>query len=200
MPPTTSTMLPLGTTAPEFLLPDVLTGTMVGRDDFRDRPALVVMFICNHCPFVKHIQAALVEFGREFGPKGAAIVAISSNDVANYPDDSPGKMRREGLAAGYPFPYLYDETQEVAKAYRASCTPDFYVFDGERKLVYRGQFDDSRPKGDEPVTGKDLRRATEAVLKGEGVMEDQRPSIGCGIKWKPGNEPSYVSVGAKSAS
>lgn len=193
MPATPSTMLPLGTVAPNFMLPDVLSGTMVGRTDFSDRKALLVMFLCNHCPFVKHVQAALVQLAKDYQPKGVAMVAISSNDVSKYPDDSPGKMRREGLAAGYTFPYLYDESQDVAKAYKASCTPDFFLFDGDHKLFYRGQLDDSRPKTDIPVTGKDLRAALDELLAGKEPPKEQKPSIGCNIKWKPGNEPSYAT-------
>jgi len=188
---TPSTMLDLGTAAPDFCLPDT-TGRRVCRDDLKDEPALLVIFICNHCPYVKHIGHALAEFAREYQPKGLAVVGINSNDVANYPDDSPEKMAAEAQALGYGFPYLYDETQEAAKAYRAACTPDLFLFDKERRLVYRGQFDDSRPGNDVPVTGKDLRAAAEAVLAGRAVPAEQRPSMGCNIKWKPGNEPDYT--------
>ena len=190
---TPSTMLPLGTRAPSFSLPDT-DGRTVSLEDFDDQPALLVMFICNHCPFVKHLREALAAFAREYQPRGAAVVAISSNDAETYPDDSPAAMKREVEAFGYTFPYLYDETQEVAKAYQAACTPDFFLFDGDRKLVYRGQFDDSRPGNDVPVTGRDLRAAVDAVLAGRPVPEEQRPSLGCNIKWKPGNEPSYQAV------
>lgn len=183
-------MLPLGTTAPDFKLPDT-TGKTVSLADFEDRPALLVLFICNHCPFVKHIRSGLAQVGKDYLSRGAGIVAINSNDVANYPDDSPAKMKDEVKAAGYTFPYLYDEAQVVAKAYRAACTPDIYLFDKNRKLVYRGQFDDSRPGNAAPVTGKDLRAALDAVLAGNAVSANQKPSIGCNIKWKSGNEPDY---------
>ena len=185
-----STMMPLGTQAPPFSLPDTDGGT-VSLDDFRDAPALLVMFICNHCPYVKHLREALADFAREYQERGLAVVAVSSNDVEKYPQDSPEMMKKEKEEAGYPFPYLFDESQEVAKAYRAACTPDFFLFDGDRRLVYRGQFDSSRPKNDLPVTGEDLRAAANAVLEGRPVPEDQTPSIGCNIKWKPGNEPDY---------
>lgn len=187
---TPSTMLPLGTTAPDFKLPDT-NGKMVSLADFKNKPALLVLFICNHCPFVKHIRGALAQLGRDYVPHGAAIVAISSNDVANYPDDSPAKMKEEAKAAGYNFPYVYDENQAVAKAYRAACTPDIYLFDKNHKLVYRGQFDDSRPGSGIPVTGKDLRAALDAVLAGKPFSARQKASIGCNIKWKRGNEPDY---------
>jgi len=187
---TSSTMLPLGTKAPDFSLVNV-DGRTVSLKDFADAPALLVMFICNHCPFVKHLAPALAQFTSEYMDKGVGIVAVNSNDVANYPADSPEQMVREAEERGYRFPYLYDETQEVAKAYRAACTPDFYVFDRDRRLVYRGQFDDSRPDNGIPITGKDLRAALDAVLAGRQPSQDQRPSIGCNIKWKPGNEPDY---------
>ena len=183
-------MLALGTTAPEFQLPNI-DGKTVALGDFKASPVLVVMFLCNHCPYVKHLRAALAEFGRECATKNAAVVAISSNDVSNYPDDSPAKMAVEARTAGYTFPYLYDETQKVAKAYRAACTPDFFVFDRGRRLVYRGQFDASRPGNGIPITGKDLRAAVEAVLKGTVPSPNQAPSMGCNIKWKRGNEPDY---------
>jgi peroxiredoxin len=183
-------MLPLGTTAPDFRLPDT-NGKTVSPTDFKDKPALLVLFICNHCPYVKHIRAGLAQFARDYLPRGVAIVGINSNDVANYPDDSPAKMKDEVKAAGYLFPYLYDESQGVAKAYRAACTPDIYLFDKSRKLVYRGQFDDSRPGNGMPVTGKDLRAALDAVLEGKPVSPNQKASMGCNIKWKSGNEPEY---------
>lgn len=183
-------MLELGTPAPDFQLPDP-TGKTVSLADFAEAPALVVAFICNHCPYVKHIAAGLAQFGKDAQAKGAAVVAISSNDVANYPDDGPAKMAETARAAGYTFPYLHDDSQEVAKAYRAACTPDFFLFDQERKLVYRGQFDDSRPGNGVAVTGQDLRAALEAVLSGQPVSADQKPSVGCNIKWKAGNEPEY---------
>jgi len=183
-------MLPLGTQAPPFRLPDT-TGKTVSLSDFKGAPALVVVFMCNHCPFVKHIRSGLAQLARDYQPKKVAMVGISSNDVANYPEDSPAKMAAEVKAAGYIFPYLYDETQSVAKDYRAACTPDFYLFDTDQRLVYRGQLDDSRPGNGVPVTGKDLRAALEAVLAGKPVSPAQKPSIGCNIKWKPGNEPEY---------
>jgi peroxiredoxin len=185
---TPSTMLPLGTAAPDFRLPDT-NGKMVALSDFRGKPVLV-MFICNHCPFVKHIRAELAKLGRDYQSR-VGIVAINSNDVANYPDDSPAKMKAEAQAAGYTFPYLFDESQSVAKAYRAACTPDIYLFDTEHRLVYRGQLDDSRPSSALPVMGKDLRDALDAVLGGKEVSPNQKPSIGCNIKWKTGQEPDY---------
>jgi peroxiredoxin len=188
---TPSTMLPLGTPAPDFALPNI-DGTTVKRDDFQGSTALVVMFICNHCPYVKHVDGGMVMLAKDYQDKGVAFVAISSNDVENYAQDSPEKMKEEAAAAGYTFPYLYDATQDVAKGYRAACTPDFYVFDGDLKLVYRGQLDDSRPGNDRPVTGKDIRSALDAVLAGKPVSEDQQPSIGCNIKWIPGNAPDYA--------
>jgi len=183
-------MLPLGTSAPPFRLPDT-TGQRVSRDDFQEAPALLVAFICNHCPFVKHIHSHFAQTAREYQARGVAVVAISSNDIESYPDDAPAKMAEEAKTFGYTFPYLYDETQEVAKAYRAACTPDFYLFDHDRHLVYRGQYDDSRPGNNKPVTGADLRAALDAVLAGGKVSEDQRPSLGCNIKWKRGKEPDY---------
>ena len=187
---TASTMLPLGTQAPAFSLLNV-DGQMVSLEDFQGAPALVVAFICNHCPFVKHVAPAFAELAREYQAKGVGVVAISSNDVPNYPADSPEQMVREAEERGYTFPYLYDETQEVAKAYAAACTPDFYVFDKNQKLVYRGQLDSSRPESGTPVTGNDLRAALDAVLAGKPVPADQKPSIGCNIKWKAGNAPAY---------
>lgn len=185
---TPSTMLPLGTLAPDFRLPDT-GGRSVTRADFAQAPALVVMFICNHCPFVQHIRAGLAQFGRDYQPRGAALVAISANDAATHPQDGPDAMREEARRSGYTFPYLYDESQAVARAYRAACTPDFFLFDAARRLVYRGQFDDSRPGNGIPVTGADLRAALDATLAGRPVPGEQRPSIGCNIKWKPGHEP-----------
>jgi len=187
---TPSTMLPLGTTAPDFRLPDT-NGKTVSLADFKDKPALLVIFMCNHCPYVKHIRAGLSQLARDCLPRGAAIVGINANDVANYPEDSPARMAQEVKSAGYIFPYLYDETQAIAKAYRAACTPDIYLFDKNRNLVYRGQFDDSRPGNGIPITGKDLRAALDAVLAGKPVPADQKASIGCNIKWKSGNEPDY---------
>ncbi len=187
---TASTMLPLGTEIPVFSLPNVVDGRTVSSDDFQGQP-LLVMFICNHCPFVKHLRSALAEFGKEYGGKGLSIVAISSNDVATHPDDSPDLMQDEAKAAGYTFPYLYDETQKVAKDFHAACTPDFFLFDRHSKLAYRGQFDDSRPSTGVPITGKDLRAASDAVLAGRPVPEPQKPSIGCNIKWK--DAPEYFT-------
>jgi peroxiredoxin len=185
-----STMVPLGTQAPDFQLPDT-AGRKVSLADFRGAPALVVVFMCNHCPYVKHIRDGLAQFARDYRGRGVGLVGINSNDVANYPADSPAKMAEEVRAAGYEFPYLYDATQEMAKAYRAACTPDIYLFDQNQRLVYRGQFDSSRPGNGIPVTGKDLRSALDAVLAGRPVPEPQIPSIGCNIKWKPGNQPDY---------
>jgi peroxiredoxin len=187
---TPSTLLKLGTPAPDFVLPDT-EGESVALCDFADREALLVMFICNHCPFVKHVREELARLGREYEGRGVGVVAIASNDVDNYPQDGPAAMREEKKQAGYTFPYLYDESQQVAQAYRAACTPDFFLFDRERRLVYRGQLDDSRPGNGIPVTGQDLRAAMDATLQGRPVGGEQRPSIGCNIKWKAGNEPDY---------
>ena len=187
---TASTMLPLGSSAPDFSLSNV-DGKTVSLSEFREAPGLLVVFMCNHCPFVIHLRDARAEFAREYQEKGLAIVGISSNDVAAYPQDGPDAMKVEAESAGYTFPYLYDETQEVAKAYRAACTPNFFLFDSDQKLVYRGQFDDSRPQSGIPVTGADLRAACDAVLNGQPVPEDQKPSIGCNIKWQPGQEPPW---------
>ncbi len=188
---TPSTMSPLGTNVPAFSLPEPSSGGMVSLRDYADAPALLVMFLSNHCPFVKHIADQLADFGRDYANRGLAMVAINSNDVANYPDDSPERMVAEVNARGYTFPYLFDESQEVAKAFAAACTPDFFLFDADRRLVYRGQFDASRPGNDEPITGRDLRRACDAVLRGEIPSGEQVPSIGCNIKWKAGNAPDY---------
>jgi peroxiredoxin len=184
-----STMLPLGTSAPEFSLPDT-AGRIVSMADFPGSP-LLVMFICNHCPYVKHIRAAIAQLARDYMPRGVGIVAISSNDAKNYPADGPKEMAAEARTAGYTFPYLHDETQDVAKAYKAACTPDFFLFDKEHRLAYRGQLDDSRPSNGLPVTGKDLRSALDAVLDGKAAPSAQKPGVGCNIKWKPGNEPDY---------
>lgn len=189
MAKTLSTMLDLGTPAPAFRLPDT-GGNRVSLDDFSSARALLVVFLCNHCPYVIHIRPALAAFAREFQPRGLAVVGINANDVTRYPDDSPEKMKAEAVQAGYTFPYLFDETQEVAKAYRAACTPDFFLFDGQRRLVYRGQFDDSRPGHGTP-TGGDLRNAVNALLEGKALPADQKASMGCNIKWKEGNEPDY---------
>ena len=190
MAATLSTMHDLGTAAPDFSLPDT-DGKTVSLADFADCQALLVMFICNHCPFVIHVRDELARLGRDYQSKGVGVVAISSNDVATHPGDSPEKMKQEAANAGYTFPYLYDRTQVVAKAYRAACTPDFYVYDRDRKLVYRGQLDASRPNSGIPVTGKDLRAALDAVLEGRPTLADQQPSMGCNIKWQAGNEPDY---------
>ena len=178
-------MLPLGTAAPEFRLPDAATGKTVALADFASAPALLVMFICNHCPYVKHVQSELAHLARDYQARGIAVVAINSNNAQAYPEDSPARMAAESGRLGYTFPYLYDETQDVARAYHAACTPDFFLFDRDRKLVYRGQLDDSRPGNDVPVTGRDLRAALDALLRGQPVGTDQKPSIGCNIKWKP---------------
>jgi peroxiredoxin len=187
---TPSTMLPLGTAAPDFKLPDT-NGKTVSLADFKDKTALLVIFMCNHCPYVIHIRAGLAQFARDYAGKNVAIVGISSNDVKTHPADGPAKMKEEVVKAGYTFPYLYDESQAVAKAYRAACTPDIFLFDRGRRLVYRGQFDASRPGNGIPVTGKDLRAALEAVLAGKPTSEMQVASMGCNIKWKAGNEPDY---------
>ncbi len=187
---TLSTMLPLGTKAPDFSLPNV-DGTTVSLADFADAKALLVIFMCNHCPYVKHVADELAALASEYQTRGVAVVGINSNDVEHYPEDSPEKMAQEAKHRGYTFPYLYDESQEVAKVYRAACTPDFFLFDGQQQLVYRGQLDDSRPGNDLPITGADLRTAINAVLTGTPMPEDQKPSIGCNIKWRPGGEPEY---------
>ena len=187
-----SRMLPLGTAAVPFALPDTVTGRVVTLEDFATSPLLLVVFTCNHCPFVKHILDGFVAFAREFGPRGVAVVAISPNDVTSYPEDAPAEMARIARLKGFTFPYLYDESQEVAKAYQAVCTPDFFLFDRERRLAYRGQFDASRPGGRVPVTGADLRAACEALLGGKPVTQEQIPGIGCSIKWQAGREPAWV--------
>ena len=189
---TPSTMLPLGTGAPDFALPNVDGRTVTLADAAGPRGTLV-MFICNHCPFVKHVADQLAALGRDCLPRGIGVVAISSNDVSSHPADSPEQMVHEAEERGYVFPYLYDETQEVAHAYHAACTPDFFLFDGDRKLAYRGQLDASRPGNEIPVTGADLRAAIDALLAGRPVPAEQRPSLGCNIKWKPGNEPAYFA-------
>jgi len=181
---TPSTMVPLGSLAPSFYLPDASSRRTIASEDLAAAPALLVAFLCNHCPFVKHIRDGFAAFAREYADRGLAIVGINSNDVVAYPDDSPEKMAEEARSAGYGFPYLFDETQAVARAYDAACTPDFFLYDAERRLVYRGQFDDSRPGNGKPVTGRDLRAACDALLAGREVAGDQLPSIGCNIKWK----------------
>jgi len=189
---TPSTMLlELGTPAPPFELPDVVTGQKISLDTFAGKKALLVMFICRHCPYVVHVREELARLGRDYANKSVGIVAISSNDAEAYPEDSPESLKEMALELGFNFPLCYDETQEVAKAYTAACTPDFFLFDENRRLVYRGQLDDSRPGNGIPVTGKDLRAAIDAVLEGREVSKDQKPSLGCNIKWKPGNEPPY---------
>jgi peroxiredoxin len=190
---TASTMLALGTKAPDFKLQDT-DGKMVSISDFTGKKAMLVVFMCNHCPFVKHIIDNFVEIAMQYQSKGVAIVGINSNDVENYPQDSPSAMAREAKEKGFTFPYLYDETQSVAKAYKAACTPDFFLFDSAQKLVYRGQLDDSRPGNGKPVTGADLKAAMDAVLAGKQMPAKQRPSMGCNIKWKSGNEPAYTKA------
>lgn len=185
MAATPSTMLPLGTPAPKFALPDTVSGKVLTYDDVKGPEGTVIMFICNHCPYVKHVNDELVRLAKDYMPKGIGFAAISANDVSRYPDDAPDKMKETALALGYPFPYLYDEPQDTARAYQAACTPDFFVFDKNDRLVYRGQLDDSRPGNGKPVTGKDMRRALDLLLQGKSIPEEeQMPSIGCSIKWK----------------
>jgi peroxiredoxin len=191
MAETPSTMLDLGTELPPFSLPD-LDGAIVSDQDFRNAKALVVAFICPHCPYVKHLRQGFVQLAQDYQAHHVAIVAINSNDVNAFPEDDPARMRREASAAGFTFPYLFDESQQVAKAFRAACTPDFFVFDGQSRLAYRGQFDDSRPNSRTRVTGVDLRHALDALVSGQRVSSTQRPSVGCNIKWKPGNAPRYA--------
>ncbi|MBX7226613.1 MAG: thioredoxin family protein [Chitinophagales bacterium] len=184
MAATETTRIPLGFQAPYFELPDTVSGAILSLSQLKGKHATIIMFICNHCPYVKHINRQLVELATDYMPKGIAFIAISSNDVVKYPDDAPELMKETALNEGYPFPYLYDETQEIAKAYHAACTPDFSIFDKDLKCVYRGQLDDSRPKSDIPVTGKDIRMVLEAILSGTPIPEKQFPSLGCNIKWK----------------
>ncbi|MDJ0658938.1 MAG: thioredoxin family protein [Crocosphaera sp.] len=191
---TLSTMLPLGTKAPDFSLEDVVSGNKISLNTFADKKALLVMFICVHCPFVKHLQDALAALGKEYVGKGLGIVAISANDITTHPGDAPDKMKEMAETLGFTFPFCYDESQEVAKAYTAACTPDFFLFNRDKTLVYRGQFDDSRPGNDIPITGKDLKAAIEEVLLDRKVDTQQKPSIGCNIKWKAGNEPPYFGA------
>jgi peroxiredoxin len=188
---TTSRMLPLGTRAPPFALRDTVTGRTVALGDFASSPVLLVAFICNHCPFVKHVLNGLVAFAQDLGARGVAIIAISSNDALSYPEDGPEKMARIAMHEHFTFPYLYDESQEVAKAYQAVCTPDFFLFDRDRRLAYRGQFDASRPGNATPVTGADLRAACESLLQGKSPPAEQTPSVGCSIKWKHGQQPDW---------
>jgi thiol-disulfide isomerase/thioredoxin len=193
MAATPSQMLPLGTVLPSFALTDVVTGRTFASASLAGKPA-VVAFVCNHCPYVKHIRDTLVSFGRDCQQKGVGMVAVSSNDMDAYPQDGPGPMADEARQYGYVFPYLFDADQSVAKEFRAACTPDFYLFDAAGKLVYRGQFDDSRPNSGKPVTGHDLRAAVDAVLAGQTPVPEQRASIGCNIKWRKGNEPAYFGA------
>lgn len=181
---TESTMTELGAPLPSFSLPEVVTGRRVSPEDYRDRKALLVMFICRHCPYVKHVERELARLGKDYERKSLGIIAISSNDAGGYPDDAPASLKEQALQLGFNFPYCHDESQDVARAFDAACTPDFFLFDGRRKLVYRGQLDDSRPGNGRPVTGRDLRAAIDAVLEGKPVNQDQQPSAGCNIKWK----------------
>ena len=188
---TPSTMLALGTSAPAFSLPDVISGETVSLDSFASKKALLVMFICRHCPYVKHVEQGLAQIGRDYAERDVGIVAISSNDVETYPEDAPDSLKEQAQSQGFSFAYLFDEDQEIAKAYTAACTPDFFLFDGARSLVYRGQMDGSRPKNEIPVTGGDIRAALDAVLADAPVGGDQIPSLGCNIKWIEGSEPEY---------
>ena len=186
-----STMLPLGTAAPAFTLPSVVSGEIITLDTFADDPALLVMFICRHCPFVKHVEQELARIGKDYISQGLGIVAISANSLQTHPQDGPEHLKTQAEEVGFTFPYCFDETQAVAKAYTAACTPDFFVFDQAKTLVYRGQLDDSRPSNGVPVTGQDLRVALDAVLAGQAMTGPQKPSVGCNIKWAPGNAPAY---------
>ena len=188
---TESTMLALGTLAPDFQLPDAVSGEIISLESFAQKKALLVMFICKHCPFVIHVQHQLSSLGKDYQNTDLGIVAISANDAVKYPDDSPENLKQMAEELGFTFPVCYDESQEVAKSYTAACTPDFFLFDGDRHLLYRGQLDDSRPSTNIPVTGRDLRQAIDSILGGKPVNSDQKPSLGCNIKWKPGNEPPY---------
>jgi peroxiredoxin len=190
---TASVMLPLGTVAPPFALRDVMSGQTYSLESFAGKPALLVMFLCRHCPYVQHVQHEIARIGRDYADSELGILAISSNDPAQYPEDAPDRLKELAQRLDFRFPLCFDDTQEVAKAYRAACTPDFYLFDAQRRLVYRGQLDDSRPSNGIPVTGRDLRAAIEATLAGKPVEPNQKPSIGCSIKWKPGNAPAYAS-------
>lgn len=189
---TPSAMLPLGTAAPSFSLRDVVSGRTYSLESFADKTALLVMFICRHCPYVVHVEQELAKIGHDYRDASLGIIAISSNDSVGYPDDAPPKLKEMAARLGFTFPFCHDETQEVAKAYKAACTPDFYLFDRDRRLMYRGQLDDSRPGNNTPVTGRDLRAAIQAVLAGKRIDGNQQPSIGCSIKWKPGHAPPYA--------
>jgi len=188
----TSTMMPLGSPVPSFELPDVVSGDVYSIDSFNGKAALLIMFICRHCPYVVHVEQELANIGRDYRDSALGIIAISSNDSVGYPDDAPPRLKEMAMRLGFPFPFCFDDRQTVAKSFRAACTPDFYLFDRERKLVYRGQLDESRPGNTKPVTGRDLRAAIDAVLATRPVDPVQRPSIGCSIKWKPGNAPPYA--------
>ena len=188
---TLSTMMPLGTVAPAFALPDVVSGKKISLTTFKGKKALLVLFICRHCPYVQHIKGELARMGLDYRSKDIGMVAISSNDAQNYPEDAPAGLKEMATELGFTFPFCHDENQNVAKDYHAACTPDFFLFDAGQELFYRGQLDDSRPGNGKPVTGKDLREAIDAVLAGKGAPKTQRPSVGCNIKWKPGNEPDY---------
>lgn len=192
---TASTMLPLGTPAPDFHLPDVVSGQTISLSTFAGKKALLVIFLCRHCPFVQHIKTELANLGKDYAGQDVGIVAISANDATKYPDDGPDRLKAFAQELALQFPLCYDESQETAKLYTAACTPDFFLFDADRRLVYRGQLDESRPSNGVPVTGQDLRAAIAAVLAGRPVNPDQKPSIGCNIKWKPGNEPAYYGAG-----
>lgn len=189
---TDSTMMPLGTKAPDFNLTDVISGEKVSLSDFSDKKALLVMFICQHCPYVKHVEEEISQIGQDYQDKGLGLVAISSNDADSHPSDSPQHLKKQAQRLDFSFPYLFDKDQSVAKKYTAACTPDFFLFDQDRELVYRGQLDDSRPGNNIPVTGEDLRVAINALLNDQSVSKDQKPSSGCNIKWKPGNQPQYT--------
>lgn len=187
-----SVMLPLGTPAPPFTLRDVVSGQSYSLDSFAGKAALLIMFLCRHCPYVQHVEQEVARLGQDYQDRGLGIIGISSNDPAHYPEDAPERLKEMAQRLGFHFPFCFDESQEVAMAYKAACTPDFYLFDAGRRLVYRGQLDDSRPSNGKPVTGRDLRTAIDAVLAGKPVDANQKPSIGCSIKWKPGNAPSYA--------
>jgi len=189
---TPSTMVALGTKAPDFSLPEVVTGKTLSLKDFSGKKSLLIMFVCQHCPYVQHIKEELARLGQNYVSKDIAIVAVSSNDAQNYPDDSPGQLKEMAIELGFTFPFCYDETQSVAKAYKAACTPDFFLYDQDRKLVYRGQLDDSRPGNGKPINGQDLRKAIDALLNNKTVDSHQKPSMGCNIKWKQGNQPAFA--------